>query len=166
MKPSLRALLAASIALAPLAGCVAPTEEEPAFTYGLADVKNAATGSFGGTLQRADGTATDLALELTYAPPAYTAQCGNRTLGYHVECVDESEMGLTGTITTGDGERKAEPVTGGFHVMGLNLTYGDLELETKAGERFSASWASGAFKDGRVWTKNGGALGTFTLARK
>lgn len=165
MTRPLPALLAA-LALASLAGCLAPTEEEPAFTFGLADVKSAATGSFRGTLARADGTKTDLAIELAHAPPAYGAQCGNRALGYEVACVDESSMGLTGTVTTGDGERKADPVTGAFRVIGLNLTNGELDLEASDHATFRASWSAGAFADGRAADPRGAPLGTFTLERR
>ena len=154
----------AALALAPLSGCALDTADTDTFHFGAADMEALATGDFTGTLTRPAKKATALTLHLDHVVKTSQPACGSREL-YHAECIDLSDLGVAGTLTTADKTLDAAKVTGGFQVYGLDLSQGQLSFTTPASETFTIAYANQAFQDGQVLGAKGEAAGSFTLAK-
>lgn len=164
---SIGVALASLLLLAGSAACSgadSPSETEPSFDYGLAEMRETAEGTWTGAFERTGAPATTMTLVLAYSPPKAQPACGNRALGQPL-CIDMSSMGVTGTLLTADGAYDDAVVTGSFNVMGTKLTNGDLELALPDGLRMYANYNGGKFENGTLNDSKGSA-GTFTMARK
>jgi hypothetical protein len=162
---SSRILLAlAPIALASLTGCSVTSSENDTFHFGVADMESVATGDFDGTLTRAGKKDTAMTLRLDHVVKTSQPQCGTREL-YHTECIDLSELGVRGKLTTADKTYDDVTVTGQMQVYGLDLAQGELTFNTPDNQRFYVTYKEGAYTDGGVQTSKGDAVGTFTLTK-
>lgn len=118
------------------------------------EVEGRWTGAYTFTDARA---ATTMTIELHYSGTGQTTiKCGSRTLASDLQptCITLYTLPLNGTISTGDGARKNEPVS---------LTYGNLDGLAGA---IAAGKLEATMKDGKLVGKvTGASAGEFSLTR-
>ena len=136
-KESMRTVLAFSLSACLLMACGAEEEE---FRFGAAEMQNAVTGEWTGTLT-VGGQPTTHSLHLERAEPSARPMCENRTFA-HPQCIDMTTMGLVGTLTTADKAYTDAAVSGSFDVYGFELSGGDLLFDA-ADLHFATSFSAG-----------------------
>jgi hypothetical protein len=160
MAHSLQTLIVLLCAFA-LPACTTSSESEPAF--GAEEMQAVVVGSWTGSLT-SGGKSTEMKLVLEHAPPGTSPACSNRVLGVDPQCIDMTELGVKGTLTTADDAYKASPVTGSFRVMGLDLSGGFLELKLADGKTLSAQQQDKGFGSCKLYDDQGEA-GSCTMAK-
>jgi len=131
----------------PMVGCNS-SEDEPEFTYGETDMRDAVTGTYVGVLAATGETVTLELDEATVAPSGTNAtqstkslQCGTRTfIKPAAACDSGTEMPLQGNIASSgtkivSGDLKA----GSFVIMSRLLDGGNLSLTLADGATITAS---------------------------
>lgn len=116
------------------------TDDEPSF--GVAEMKGAIEGTWTGTITIND-VSTQATLKLTYQSPGAQTACGNRVLaagentklypGVALNCIDSTQMNVTGIFSTADKTYNAVAVEGDYTAHGNSADYGDLRLSSKEG---------------------------------
>lgn len=142
-----------------LVGCGSePTEAE--YTYGEADMQKAIVGDWTGTMSLTGQMATPYTLSIVQVPALQPA-CGNRTFNAP-QCVETSSMSLEGTLTTVDKVFDGVKMQGNFMVIGLEMTYGDLNL---SGSGVTMSGGFEVAKSVQDLTISGSQSGSATMQR-
>ena len=120
----------AALTLNPMIAC--QSEEE--FTFGEAEMRNAATGSYSGTVQ-STGDTLELTLEQGVSNAPISAQgyrrvqCGSRSFVQPAAaCATSTTMEIEAHITSSHPSILARDLEGTFEIYGFDLDHGSLSL--------------------------------------
>ena len=126
-----------------LVACSSDDDDEPSF--GVGEMKGAIEGTWTGTITIND-VSTEATLKLTYQSPGAQTACGNRVLssdektkfypGVALNCIDSTQMNVTGIFSTADKTYNAVAVEGDYTAYGNSADSGDLQLSSKEGSLY------------------------------
>jgi hypothetical protein len=141
------------LACAALVGCADDPEAD--YSYGAADMRLAALGTWRGVWRPTSGAEGPLTLELgAPASPPRSLQCQSRLFADdalpspRLQCVATSSLAVGATLTLADGSRQDVELQGAFFAPGTRLDYALLSLESTDGSlRLSGNWQEGVWSD-------------------
>lgn len=141
------------LACAALSGCADDPHAD--YSYGAADMRSAAFGTWRGVWRPTSGAESPLTLQLgPPGSPSRRVQCQSRLFAdgsfsaSRLQCVATSSLAVAGTLTLADGSRTDVALQGAFFAPGNRLDFAILSLESADGSlQLAGNWHEGLWSD-------------------